>query len=179
MAFTTRSRNAWTLSLLQIQENDRVLEIGYGPGVGIELCSRLLRQGQVVGIDISEAMYRQARRRNRKAIQAGKVELRLAAIEDLPLSGEAFDKIYTVNSVMFWPDKQAAFAKLYAILKPGGAMAITYQPMQKGATKQDALHYAEQLRASLQQAGFTKIETAIKELNPVAAVCLVARKNTS
>jgi len=31
----------WTISLLDIQKDDKVLEIGYGPGVAIELLSKL------------------------------------------------------------------------------------------------------------------------------------------
>lgn len=179
MAFTTRSRNQWTLSFLEIQENDRVLEIGYGPGVGIELCSHQVQQGQIVGIDISDAMYQQAWRRNRKAIETGKVELRIASIEDLPLSEEPFDKIYTVNSVMFWPDQQAAFQKLYALLTPEGTLAITYQPMHKGATKEDAIHYAERLKMNLEQVGFTDVAIATKDFRPITAACVVAHKKES
>ncbi|MDN4594565.1 hypothetical protein [Polycladomyces subterraneus] len=40
MAATTGSRNEWTLSLLDIRPEDRILEIGYGPGVGIFQASR-------------------------------------------------------------------------------------------------------------------------------------------
>ncbi|QKG83045.1 class I SAM-dependent methyltransferase [Kroppenstedtia pulmonis] len=177
MAFSTGSRNAWTLSLLDIQEDDRVLEIGYGPGIGIDQCSQILQQGKVVGIDPSNTMYKQAYRRNRRAIQGGKVELRISAIEDLLASEEPFDKIYSVNSVMFWPNQQASFQKLHSLLKPDGTIATTYQPFYKGATKKDAVNYAEKLSTVLQQVGFTAISTELKEFKPIAAVCIVARKN--
>lgn len=177
MALGTGPRNAWTLSFLEIQEDERVLEIGYGPGVGIHQCCKMIQQGKVIGIDHSETMYKQAMRRNRKAIQEGKVELRNSTIEDLPISDEAFDKIYSVNSVMFWSDQQAAFQKLYSLLKPGGTIATTYQPFDKGATKEDAVNYAEMLSSILQQVGFTEISTELKEFKPVAAVCIIARRN--
>ncbi|EGK10277.1 MAG: class I SAM-dependent methyltransferase [Firmicutes bacterium] len=177
MALGTGPRNTWTLSFLDIQEDDRVLEIGYGPGIGIHQCSQMIQQGKVTGIDHSNTMYKQAMRRNRKAIREGKVELQISAIEDLPISDEPFDKIYAVNSVMFWSDQQATFRKLYSLLKPGGTIATTYQPLYKGATKEDAVNYAEKLSTILQQAGFTEVSTELKEFKPVAAVCIVARRN--
>ncbi|MBA4496076.1 class I SAM-dependent methyltransferase [Paenactinomyces guangxiensis] len=177
MALSTGARNTWTLSFLDIQGDDRVLEIGYGPGIGIYQCSQMIQQGKVIGIDVSDTMYKQAMRRNRKAIQEGKVELRISAIENLPISDKPFNKIYSVNSVMFWSDQQAAFRKLYSLLKPGGTIATTYQPIYKGATKEDAINYAEKLSSILQQVGFTEISKELKEFKPVAAVCIVARRN--
>jgi hypothetical protein len=42
MARTNRDMAARTIELLDVQPNDRVLEIGFGPGVGIELLARLV-----------------------------------------------------------------------------------------------------------------------------------------
>ena len=68
---SNRQRNRWAVSLLDVQPSDRVLEIGFGPGVAIaELASRATR-GQVYGIDHSTVMVGQASRRNAAAIRAG------------------------------------------------------------------------------------------------------------
>jgi len=64
-----------TISLLEIQPTDYVLEIGFGPGHGIQQAARIATQGRVAGVDFSETMLRQASRRNAAAITAGKVEL--------------------------------------------------------------------------------------------------------
>jgi SAM-dependent methyltransferase len=81
---STRERNERTLELLDIQPNDDVLEVGFGPGLGIEGAAKLARAGKVVGIDHSELMLRQASRRNAEAIAAGWVHLLLASAEQLP-----------------------------------------------------------------------------------------------
>lgn len=75
------------MSLLDVQPADRVLEIGSGPGLAIQELSHIAREGYVCGIDHSEVMVRQARKRNADGIRRGVVDLRLASVDALP----AFD----------------------------------------------------------------------------------------
>src|SRR5687768_399653 len=82
---SNRQRNRWVVSLLDVQPTDRVLEIGFGPGLAIaELSRRVGPAGHVYGIDRSDVMLRQATRRNAAAIQAGRVTLTVGAVEHLP-----------------------------------------------------------------------------------------------
>src|SRR2546421_5357703 len=71
---SNRQRSAWAVSLLEVRPTDRVLEIGFGPGVAV---AQLVRAGagHVSGIDHSEVMLRQAAKRNEAAIRAGQVTL--------------------------------------------------------------------------------------------------------
>src|SRR5881275_2886306 len=80
---SNRQRNRWAVSLLDVRPTDRVLEIGFGPGVAV---AELVRAGagHVVGIDHSAVMLRQASRRNAAAIRAGRVALLEAPVEQLP-----------------------------------------------------------------------------------------------
>jgi SAM-dependent methyltransferase len=81
MARMNRNLAGRTIALLDVQPHDRVLEIGFGPGVGIELLSGVVSSGHVAGVDVSEEMVEQARIRNVEAIQRGKVELRRGSVE--------------------------------------------------------------------------------------------------
>jgi SAM-dependent methyltransferase len=102
---SNRQRNRWVASLLDVQPTDRVLEIGFGPGLAIaDLSQRVGPAGRVYGIDHSDVMLRHATRRNADAIKAGRVTLTLGSVEHLPpaLDGP-FDAILAVNSVGFWP----------------------------------------------------------------------------
>ena len=47
---------AWVLDLLEIKPSDSVLEVGSGPGVGLELAAARAYEGQVIGIDRSETI---------------------------------------------------------------------------------------------------------------------------
>jgi ubiquinone/menaquinone biosynthesis C-methylase UbiE len=49
---SNRQRNHWVVSLLDLQPTDRVLEIGFAPGLGIaELSRRVGPAGHVYGVD--------------------------------------------------------------------------------------------------------------------------------
>src|SRR5918996_4691081 len=65
----------WVLDLLEINPSDSVLEVGPGPGLGLQLAAARAHQGRVVGVDPSETMLEMARHRNRAQIEAGRIEL--------------------------------------------------------------------------------------------------------
>ncbi len=172
---SNRQRNSWVVSLLDVQPTERVLEIGFGPGLAIaELSRRIGPAGHVYGIDHSEVMLRQATRRNAAAIQAGRVTLTLGTVEQLPpaLDGP-FNVILAVNSLGFWPAPAERLADLRRRLTPRGRIAIVSQPRCPGATRSTSLDAADRITDLLQTAGFTQTRTEILDLNP-PVVCVLA-----
>src|ERR1700683_3495423 len=131
---SNRQRNSWVVSLLAVRPADRVLEIGFGPGLAV---ADLVRAGagHVYGIDHSGVMLRQAARRTAAAIRAGRVTLINASVDQLPAALDGpFDAILAVNSLGFWPAPAGRLAALRRRLAPGGRMAIASQPRCPGAT---------------------------------------------
>src|SRR5262245_26121351 len=104
MARTNRKCTAWVIDLLGIRPNDSVLEVGFGPGVGIELLSKSAQGAYVAGIDSSKEMVEQATARNAKAIQSGRVDLRHGSVANLPFENNTFNKVLTINSMQVWPN---------------------------------------------------------------------------
>ncbi|MCB1059433.1 MAG: methyltransferase domain-containing protein [Calditrichaeota bacterium] len=169
-------RGEWTISLLNLQPTDRVLETGYGSGLTIEKMSKQVTAGQIVGIDYSDVMYKVAGKRNRQAIAAGRVKLYLGPAHELPPEAGQFDKIVDTNCFKFWDHKVAALIILRARLNPGGMIALTDQPRHKGATNQDAKATAEKYANYLKEAGFTNIRTEYKQMLPVSAICVMGER---
>src|SRR3712207_8992377 len=99
---SNRRRNAWAVSLLDVKRDDRVLELGFGPGLAIRELSRIAAEGYVCGIDHSELMVRWARRRNADGLRRGVVDLRLGPLDELPAFDAPFDKILAVHAMLFW-----------------------------------------------------------------------------
>jgi ubiquinone/menaquinone biosynthesis C-methylase UbiE len=172
---SNRQRNSWVVSLLDVQPTDRVLEIGFGPGLAIaELNRRVGDAGHVYGIDHSEVMLRQATRRNAAAIAAGRVSLSRAPVDHLPPSlGGPFDAILTVNSLGFWPAPTERLDELRRRLRPGGRIAIASQPRCPGATASTSRNAAREIEALLQDTGYTKTRTETLDLDP-PVVCILA-----
>jgi len=173
---SNRLRNSRTVDLLDIRPEDRVLEIGFGPGLAVARAAELASAGKVTGIDHSELMVRDARRRNAKAISAGRVELLLGSADALPSFDGRFDKVMAVNVYMFWKDPVAVLGGLRRVMNPGGVIALTLQPRRRGATVDDTRAAAERMSASLRAAGFGDLRTEILEMAPVAAACVLGRQ---
>lgn len=172
---SNRARNLRTLDLLDVRPDDHVLEVGFGPGLAVERAAELAAHGQVVGIDHSGLMLRQASRRNAKGIAAGRVELLPGSAERLPDFRNRFDKVFAVNVYMFWSDPVAVLRGLCGVMKPGGTMALTLQPRRRGATVDDTRAVAKRMATSLQDAGFERVRIEILDMAPVAAACVLGQ----
>jgi ubiquinone/menaquinone biosynthesis C-methylase UbiE len=117
---------AWVLDLLEIHPSDSVLEVGSGPGLGLQLAAARAHQGRVVGVDLSETMLEMARHRNQAQIDAGHVELHYGAADKLPFDDATFDKAMTMNSLHLWPDPIVGLREINRILRPGGRIAVAF-----------------------------------------------------
>jgi SAM-dependent methyltransferase len=124
MARTNRKMAALAIDLLGIHPSDRVLEVGFGPGVGIELLAETA--GRVAGVDPSEEMVAQATARNATAIKAGRVEIRQGSVERLPFRDEVFDCSLAVNSMQVWPDPTAGLREIRRVMKTNGRVALAF-----------------------------------------------------
>jgi ubiquinone/menaquinone biosynthesis C-methylase UbiE len=170
---SNRQRSGWVVSLLSVRPADRVLEIGFGPGVAI---AELVRAGagHVYGIDHSRVMVREASRRNATAIRAGRVTLVRASVDQIPpaLDGP-FDAIIAVNALGFWPAPAERLAELRRRLAPGGRIAVASQPRCAGATADTSRSVAREIEDLLRGAGFTRLSTRTLPLSPPVA-CVIA-----
>jgi SAM-dependent methyltransferase len=168
-------RIAWAISLLNVQPLDCVLEIGYGPGVGIHMLGELAAEGFVFGIDRSQLMFEQASQRNRDRIRAGRVTLMVASASHLPPFDRALDKVLDINAFQFWSDQVAALTRVREQLRPGGIIAIAHQPRNQGATEEDAVKAGERISERLAASGYQEVRVELKRMKPVSTVCVIGK----
>ena len=128
MARMNRQAAAWGVGLLEPGRDDRILEIGFGPGVAIELLARSAPDVRITGIDPSSAMVRQARKRNAAAIRRGAVDLRQGSADGLPFDDESFDAALAINSMQAWPDPMAGLREVRRVVGPGGRLVLVFTP---------------------------------------------------
>jgi len=149
---------------LAIQSNDKILEIGYGPGIGINLISRRYETCDMYGIDFSELMYRRAARRNKQFIKNNKVHLFLGDFVETDISVIGFDKIFCINVVYFWDNLQKPFKRVRSLLKDDGTfcfyMAKKDDLNKVRFTKDDIFnkYSIEQISEALKAAGFKEVD---------------------
>jgi SAM-dependent methyltransferase len=116
--------NARAVSRLVIPPSGRALEIGFGPGDGIRRLTERLPEGYVAGIDPSDVMLEQARRRNEPAVGAGRVDLRRGVAAQLPWPDGAFDAVLSVNNFLLWNPRDRCLAEARRVLRPGGTLLV-------------------------------------------------------
>ena len=110
----------WALSYWEIQEDDRVLDIGCGGGATLHRMAEKVTSGHVTGVDYSDVSVETSRRNNEKNIKSGKMDVLEGSVENLPFADDSFDKIITVESFYFWPDPQENLKEVRRVLKAGG-----------------------------------------------------------
>lgn len=165
------ARTTWAVGLLDVQPRDRVLEIGCGPGLGLALAASKATDGRVVGVDRSDVMTAQARRRTRRF--GSRVQVHNTPVERLPSFDEPFDKALAVNTVGHWDDAVAGLDAIRRVLAPDATIAVVSQPRCPGATAAHSDAAAESLVRHLTDAGYTGTRIERLELDP-PAVCVLA-----
>ena len=164
MALKNRGRGRWVVSLLNVGPEDRVLEIGFGPGADLARVAELASHGRVAGVDHSPAMVKMAR-----AAVPG-ADLREAAAEKLPFADGAFDKVFAINSVQFWRDRPAAYREVLRVLRPGGLVALALES-HGAVSREAAVGNGRRLIAEMEDAGMKGLVLEVAELGKIPTVC--------
>jgi SAM-dependent methyltransferase len=107
-------------------EPSRIVELGSGPGVGLQETLRLFPDARVYGVDPSPEMLGQARRRNAAAIKAGRLSLVGGDAGSLePLA--PIDIIFANHVLYFWHEPTKELERLRGVVRPGGLVGLGYQ----------------------------------------------------
>lgn len=118
-----RLMNLHVLGALNVAPGERVLELGFGGGVGLALLLAHEPSVQASGIDLSRDMVRRCRQRF-----GDRVTLVEGSVDAMPFADAAFDKIFGVNVSYFWPDMPRALAEVHRTLAPGGSLVLGIRP---------------------------------------------------
>lgn len=122
MARTNASATFSLIDRLGLDGVETVLEIGYGPGIGIARLAQRLPAGHVCGIDPSPVMRNQAARRTKA--HRDRVDLQIGTVTSLPWPNSTFDAVCSANSAQLWDPLDAATAEIARVLKPSGRLAL-------------------------------------------------------
>ena len=163
----------WALSYWEMQEDDRVLDIGCGGGATLHRMAEKVTSGHVTGVDYSDVSVETSRRNNEKNIRSGKMDVLEGSVENLPFADDSFDKIITVESFYFWPEPQENLKEVRRVLKEGGTFLLVADTYNKKGLDPKTLENicrfhlftptAEEFRKLFEKAGFTDIQIHVKE----------------
>lgn len=154
-----------------------ILDIGCGAG-GITL-HLVARHGaaRATGFDVEKPVIETARRRAAGRGLEGRVSFVQAPPGPLPFGDASFDVVFSKDALLHVPDKDALFADIFRVLKPGGVFAASNwmiahdgepSPWMKAYVAAEGLSFAMASPAryaeAMRRAGFTDI--TVRDRNP-------------
>ncbi len=120
-------RHVVAVEALDVQPDQRVLEVGCGHGVAASLVCERLGGGRLTGIDRSATMVAAARARNAEHVSAGRATFEVARFEDADLPAGAFDRIFAINVALFTRQPALMLPRAARLLAPHGTLALFWQ----------------------------------------------------
>lgn len=109
------------LEKMQLAPTDNVLDVGCGAGWLSRRVAKLVPQGRVVGMDVSDEMIRRARR---ASVDFDNLLFVAGEVQEIPWEANFFSHAISVESAYYWPDPAAGVREVFRVLKPGGAAWI-------------------------------------------------------
>lgn len=110
-----------TAEAMELDGTEKVLEIGFGSGRNFGHLLEEYEELSLCGVDYSSEMVQSARELHREAIDAGRLEVREAASDEIPYAENTFDKVYCNMVIYFWEEPDPHLQEIRRVLKPGGS----------------------------------------------------------
>ncbi len=159
---SVRHQNIYTylLSIIDLEEKSRVLEIGFGAGDGLQILAQDKRIATVHGLDISPLMYEMAIKNCGHYVGNGKIQLWTGDIFTFQPRFN-YNCVVCANVIYFMDDLVENLKTIYSFLNPGGSIHIYIDTPQKNENLSGEVFIQrsqQQVSIALIAAGFSFIK---------------------
>jgi ubiquinone/menaquinone biosynthesis C-methylase UbiE len=163
MAWGHRSFYKNTARILNLKNDDKILEIGFGSGLFIKKYASHV--SHIAGLDCSEDMVKLASSINKELIESGKAEFIQGDVSTLPWKDDEFSVVVGIETFFFWSEPKGALKETFRVLVPGGRLVLEMAYNKddgRDHTKQIAkyglkLYSGEEISGLLKESGFSDV----------------------
>ena len=150
------------VSLVQLNDQAKILDIGYGNGYLIKQLNKKY-EADIYGIDISKDMKHIATKVNQKGVLEEKIHLEIGDCCDLSYENDYFDAITSINTIYFWNDTLQGLREIFRTLKSDGCfynVVYTKEWLQKLSYTKTGFQFFEKedFLGQGKQAGFSTVK---------------------
>ena len=115
-----RKRIARAIQHMNIDQTDRVLDVGVGTGSSLQYYPR---HGRIIGIDLSAGMLREARKKIRELGMDHATVFQADAMK-LPFADDSFDHLFISHVISVVSDPYRLIRECQRVLKPGARIVM-------------------------------------------------------
>ncbi len=141
------------LERIAVVPGEAVLEAGCGPGTDVfDMVELVGPAGRLVGLDATEVMIAEARRRAEELQVA--ITFEVGQVQALPFPDGTFDVCRAERLLEHLPDAERALAEMVRVTRPGGRIGVfdfdwdtlIIDPPDKETTRTIVLSYSDSMR---------------------------------
>ena len=132
------------IELMHVPADARVLDVGCGSGWATRLLAECALNGRVTGIDISDEMIRLARE---SSLLFPNVDYQMVSAEQLPFADGEFTHAFSMESLYYYANLQAALKEIHRTLQAGGIFVTVLDLYQENKASHQ---WVEQLKVPVQ-----------------------------
>lgn len=171
----------FAFNCINVNDNDKILDIGCGGGVNIEKFLKITKNN-VDGLDYSEISVSESIKRNKKEVNNGRCNVIQANVTNMPIKDESYDIVSAFETIYFWPDIANTFKEVSRIIKDNGQFMIAQGTDGNHPDDEEWLNTVEgmsvytapELEQYLTDAGFKSVKSYKKENDYILVV--IAKK---
>jgi phosphoethanolamine N-methyltransferase len=141
-----------------------VLDLGCGTGGITRFLAESYRPMSIVGIDIDRGLIARARKGAADAGLGESVTFRTVTPGPLPSADASFDVVFSKDAIVHIENKEALFAEIFRVLRPGGRVAASdWMSATDGPFSAAMAYYLQAEGLGFGMASPTRYRTAMAE----------------
>jgi len=157
MAWGHRGFYKNTAKVLDLQPDDKYLEIGFGSGLFIKKYASHV--SRIAGLDYSEDMVKLASSINEHLVKSGKAEFKQGNVSNLPWNDNEFSVVVGIETFFFWSETETSLKEVFRVLEPEGRLVL-----EMAYNKDDGRDHTKQIeKYNLKLYSGEEMETLLKE----------------